>query len=96
MGLGLAGLLMIGCATASPPPLSLGRPYTERELGTIMQMRDDGEGLLEVARTVGGTRMEVRKAELEEKARRRGNRAPVVLFASHRASAQGVGLAVSR
>jgi hypothetical protein len=81
LGLGVVGLMMVGCATAGPVTRSLGRPYTEAEVETIMHLRDNGDGLLDVAGKVGGTRQEVRRAELEEKARRRGGSSPM-LFAS--------------
>ena len=74
-GLVLLATVMLGCAaqTASTPPL--GRPYSATELKTIMDMRDEGEGLADVALVVGGTRLQVKQAESLEKRRRRNGRA---------------------
>jgi hypothetical protein len=67
--------VMIGCATQAAPMRSLGRPYTAAEIVTIMHMRDEGDGLNDVAAAVGGTRLQVKQAESAEKLRRRRGRA---------------------
>jgi hypothetical protein len=48
------------------------RPYATAEMNTILRMRDNGDGLRDVAAVVGGTRTDVRTAERLAKSRRRG------------------------
>jgi hypothetical protein len=47
------------------------RNYTPAQLSTIMSMRDNGDGLADVAKVVGGSRADVKAAERVEKARRK-------------------------
>lgn len=70
-GLVLLVTVMLGCATQTAMTSPLGRPYSAAELKTIMDMRDEGEGLADVARVVGGTRRQIKQAESVEKRRRR-------------------------
>jgi len=63
------------------------RTYTPAELSTIMSMRDNGDGLSDVARVVGGSRADVKAAEKAEKTRRKtvkdGNRPVWLAVASN-------------
>jgi hypothetical protein len=62
--------------------------YTTAQIDTIMHMRDNGDGLADVAKVVGGTRQDVRAAERAEKQRRKAaRRAP--------RDSRGEGLAVA-
>jgi hypothetical protein len=64
-------LLTIACATSPSPSPQTAVSYNSGDLARIMRMRDNGEGLADVARQVGGTRADVRAAERRELARRR-------------------------
>jgi hypothetical protein len=65
-------LFTVACATISPCPRQTSSvSYDSRAIQQIMQMRDNGDGLSDVARQVGGTRADVRAAERRELARRR-------------------------
>jgi hypothetical protein len=46
-----------------------GRHYSEEDTALMLKMRDDGAGLADVAKKIGGTRQEIRCAEA--RARRR-------------------------
>jgi len=50
------------------------RTYTPAQVSLIMSMRDNGDGLSDVAKVVGGIRAEVKAAEKAEKGRRRAVR----------------------
>jgi hypothetical protein len=57
-----------GCAGTQPPAppaigCSLARSYSEHQVVVMQRMRDDGDGLSQVARVLGGTRADVRCAE---------------------------------
>src|SRR4051794_36666339 len=57
-----------GCAGTQPPVsatlnCSLARSYSKGQMAVLQRMRDDGDGLSQVARVLGGTRAEVRCAE---------------------------------
>src|SRR5438105_2362057 len=70
IGMAMLAELMVGCGTTTR---ATGTPrlYSAAELTRIMLMRDQGDGLADVARMVGGSRHDVREAERLEKARRR-------------------------
>jgi hypothetical protein len=71
-------LLTFACATSDVrPPQTASLAYTGSDIARIMHLRDDGQGLAEVARQVGGTRADVRAAERRELARRRAPRPEV-------------------
>jgi hypothetical protein len=84
---GIVGLMggSVGCATSTHAGADVARTtaaqpatrtYSAEELRTIMQMRDSGAALADVANRVGGTRADVKAAERNEKLRRRAQRAP--------------------
>jgi hypothetical protein len=65
----LLGLFaVIGCAGAQPAAASafrcsLARSYSDRQVAILQRMRDDGDGLSQVAQVLGGTRADIRCAE---------------------------------
>lgn len=73
----LIGLLVLGlslaCASTETAPMVAApvHRYSAGQVRRIMDLRDDGQGLTDVSRVVGGTRGDVRLAEKAEKARRR-------------------------
>jgi hypothetical protein len=66
---------------------ALARRYPDPQISVITRMRDDGDGLNDVARRVGGTRFDVRCVELNAQLRRHGRgsseRASEHLVAAH-------------
>jgi hypothetical protein len=78
------GVVSIGCGRmldvrAQAVSCSSMHTYSRAEVDTIMRLRDDGAGLADVARVVGGSRCDVRSAEVAEKSRRRGHLDPVAV-----------------
>jgi hypothetical protein len=73
----MIGLLVLGlslaCASTQSVPVAAtsAHRYSPGQVRRIMDLRDDGQGLTDVSRVVGGTRSDVRLAEKAEKARRR-------------------------
>jgi hypothetical protein len=68
-------LLTMACASAPRLSAELSpRNYTQGEVAQIMNLRENGESLADVAAEVGGTRQSVRLAERQELARRRGQK----------------------
>jgi hypothetical protein len=63
-----------GCAQA--------RRYPDPEMAVINRMRDHGDGLADVVERVGGSRQDVRCAELAFRARRRGQESGSPLVAA--------------
>jgi hypothetical protein len=77
--------LFVGCARSrvagdrSVTPLSRGdtrwescfpgRHYSEEDTALMLRMREDGAGLADVAKKIGGTRQEVRCAEARARGR---------------------------
>jgi len=63
---------------------SAARSYSAAQVEQIMQMRDNGDGLADVARVVGGTREDVKAAEASEKASRKAARTAASLAVAAR------------
>jgi len=67
----------VGCAemnAARVPAEPTGAPtriYSENEIRVLMHLRDNGDGLADVAAVIGGTREDIKRAEAQEKLRRR-------------------------
>ncbi len=57
-------------------------PYSAEQVARIQWLRDNGASLSEVMREVGGTRLDIKRVELSEKARSRRGQLPVCA-ASH-------------
>jgi len=66
VGVGCAGTNAAGLPVESPA-----RIYTDDEIRLLMHLRDNGDGLSDVAKVIGGTRRDVKRAEAWEKQRRR-------------------------
>jgi len=62
-----------GVASADTNPVAR-TSYTAEQIAVIMQMRDNGDGLSDVAKVVGGTRRDVKAAESAVKASRKAAR----------------------
>ncbi len=67
----LITLLGLACASTMRAPPASRRCYSPEQIERIMARRDWGDGLADVAKEVGGSRMDVRAAERLELARRR-------------------------
>jgi hypothetical protein len=69
----LSILILFGTGAAGAEPASP-RSYSAEQIAIIMHMRDNGDGLADVAKVVGGTRKDVKAAERAEKQRRKESR----------------------
>jgi hypothetical protein len=82
--IGLAAAASAPTDAADAPAVCLQAPFSIEQRAVITHMRQEGESRLRVSRVVGGTKQEIRRAEMEARlARAAGRRSAVCSSATH-------------